>query len=160
LTSKSLTWDPTSTLYKEQEAAMANYSGCVVTMTCAMRGHIGNLVINLLSSLTTDLVDITDDNNFYFILTSNVQILSIETSLSRHILLRNTMPIDTQTLAGRWMISPEHAKCTVVIFTERGVRTCINPTLSHHFPTNDQTFWYKHVPHTMFSDTMFAGSVS
>ncbi len=33
LTSETLTWDPTTTLYEEQEAAMINYSGHVVTTT-------------------------------------------------------------------------------------------------------------------------------
>ncbi len=46
LTSESLTWDPTSTLYEEQEAAMTNYSGHVMTTTRSMRGHIGNFVIH------------------------------------------------------------------------------------------------------------------
>jgi hypothetical protein len=58
------------------------------------------------------------------------------------------------------MISPEHAKLTVVMTTQRGVRTCLNPTLSRRFPTNDHMLWYKHVLHTMFSNTLFAGSVS
>ena len=31
LTSEALTWDPTTTLYEEQEAAMVDYSGRVVT---------------------------------------------------------------------------------------------------------------------------------
>jgi hypothetical protein len=33
LTSETLTWDPMTTLYEEQEAAMINYSGRVVTTT-------------------------------------------------------------------------------------------------------------------------------
>jgi hypothetical protein len=33
LTSETLTWDPTTTLYEEQEAGMINYSGCVVMTT-------------------------------------------------------------------------------------------------------------------------------
>ncbi len=33
LTSETLTWDPTTTLYEEQEAAMIDYSGRVVTTT-------------------------------------------------------------------------------------------------------------------------------
>ncbi len=33
LTSKTLTWDPTTTLYEEQELAMINYSGRVATTT-------------------------------------------------------------------------------------------------------------------------------
>jgi hypothetical protein len=33
LTSETLTWDPTTTLCEEQEAAMVDYSGHVVTTT-------------------------------------------------------------------------------------------------------------------------------
>jgi hypothetical protein len=73
-------------------------------------GHIYHLVINLLSSLTTDQADITDDENFYDVLASHVQMFSIETSLNGHIRLCMTVPIDPQTLAARWMISPDRAK--------------------------------------------------
>jgi len=46
---------------------MTNYSGNVVR--CAtVRGHVGILAINLLSSLTTDLVDVTDNENFHQVL--------------------------------------------------------------------------------------------
>ncbi len=64
LTSETLTWDSTTTLYEEQEAAMVNYSGHVVATMQPLRGHINHLVINLLSSLKTDQADVTDDNNF------------------------------------------------------------------------------------------------
>ena len=64
LTSEILTWDPTTTQYSDQEAAMTNYSGNIVGCA-AVRGHIGILVINSLSSLTTDLADVPDDENFY-----------------------------------------------------------------------------------------------
>jgi hypothetical protein len=64
LTSETLTWDPTMALYEEQEAAMIDYSGPVVTTTRPLRGHLIHLVINLLSSLTTDQAIVTDDNNF------------------------------------------------------------------------------------------------
>ncbi len=85
LTSESLTWDPTLTLYEEQETVMTDYSGRVVMTVRALRGHVSNLVMNLLSSLTTDQADVTDDDNFYCVLASHVQISSIETSLSGHI---------------------------------------------------------------------------
>ncbi len=77
LSSESMTLDPTMTLYGEQEAAMIDYSGHVVMMMCPMRGHVINLVKGLLSSLTTEQADITDDNNFYCVLVSHVQISSI-----------------------------------------------------------------------------------
>ncbi len=44
--------------------------------------------------------------------------------------------------------------------TKRGVRTCLNPTLSQRFPTNDRMLRYKRVLHTMFSNTLFVGSIS
>ncbi len=110
LTSETLTWYPMTTLYEEQEAAMIDYSGRVVTTTQPLMGHINHLVINSLFSLTPDQADITDDENFYDVLASHVQISSIETSLNGHIRLRKTAPIDPQTLAARWMISLERAK--------------------------------------------------
>ncbi len=160
LTSESLIWDPTTTLYEEQEAATIDYSGHVVMTKCSLRGHINYLVINLLSYLTTDQADVTDDYIFYHVLASHVQISSIETSFNGHISLCKTAPIDPQTLATRWMISPERAKLTVIMTTQSGVQTCLNPTLSRRFPTNDQMLQYKHVLHIMFSNTLFAGSVS
>jgi hypothetical protein len=123
-------------------------------------GHVNHLVINSLSSLTSDQADVTNDENFYDVLASHVQISSIETGLDGHICSRKTTPIDPQTLAARWMISPEHARQTIIMTMQRGVRTCLNPTLSRRFPTNDQMLWYKRVLHTMFSDTLFVGSVS
>ncbi len=92
--------------------------------------HINSLVTDSLSSLTTDQADITDDQNLYDVLASHVQILSIESSLNGHTCSRKTAPIDPQTLAARWMISPENAKQTVIMTTQRGVRTCLHPTLS------------------------------
>jgi hypothetical protein len=64
LISERLTWDLTTSLYEEQEAAMTNYSGNIVH-NAAVRGHIGNLACKSGFSLTTDLADVTDDGNFY-----------------------------------------------------------------------------------------------
>jgi hypothetical protein len=94
LTSKSLTWDPTTALYEEQKAAMIDYSGHVVMSVHPLRGQVNNLVINLLSSLTTDQADVTDGNNFYHILASHVQISSIKTNLNGHICVCKIAPID------------------------------------------------------------------
>jgi hypothetical protein len=80
-----MTWDPTMTLYEEQEAAMIDFSGHVVTIMQPLRGHVNHLVINLLFSLTTDQAGITDDNNFYHVPASHIQISSIETGLNEHI---------------------------------------------------------------------------
>ncbi len=80
---------------------MIGYSWRVVTTTRPLRGHINCLVVNLLSSLTTDQADVTDDDNFFHVLASCVQISNIETSLNEHICSCKTAPIDPQTLAAR-----------------------------------------------------------
>jgi hypothetical protein len=102
----------------------------VVTTMWPLMMHINSLVIDPLSPLTTNQTDVTNDKDLYGVLASHVQILSIESSLNGHIRSCKTAPIDPQTLAARWMISPERAKQTVVMTTQRGVRTCLNPTLS------------------------------
>jgi hypothetical protein len=53
LTLKTLTWDPSTTLYEEQENRMTDHSGAIVR-DAAVRGS--DLVINALHSLTTDLL--------------------------------------------------------------------------------------------------------
>ncbi len=138
---------------------MIDYSGHVVMTTHSLRGHVNHLVINLLSSLTTDQADVTDDDNFYQVLASHVQISSIETSLNGngHIPSCKTVPIEPQTLAARWKISPKHANCTVIMTMQRKVRTCLNSTLSWQFLTNDQMLRHKRVLHPMFSDNLLLG---
>ncbi len=101
LTSKTLTWDPTTTLYEDQEMAMIDYSGNVIRRG-ALRGQVSSLVINSLSSLTADHADINDDDNFYWVLSSMVQISSTESSpnelsLNGHICSCKIAPIDPQT---------------------------------------------------------------
>jgi hypothetical protein len=64
------------------------------------------------------------------------------------------------TLASRWMIAPEKALQTVNVTTQRGVRTCVNPTLSRCFPTNDRLLRLTRLPHHMFTDTLVAGTKS
>jgi hypothetical protein len=62
LTSETLTWDPTTDLYEQQEHAMIDYSGNIVH-DAAVRGP--QLILNELQSLTTDLADLTHDCNFH-----------------------------------------------------------------------------------------------
>ncbi len=135
LTLETLTWDPFTTLYEEQENGMIDHSGATVRDAAVRRS---DLVINALHSLTTDLADITHNCNFIQVLLSHVNISSMDTSLNGHIQTRKTTPIDYTTLTSQWMISPEKAKRTVQRTTQRGVRTCLNPTLAQQFPTNNR----------------------
>ncbi len=127
LTSETLTWDLMTDLYEQQEHAMMDYLGNIVH-DAAVRGP--KLILNELQSLTTDLADLTQASNFHQILTSHVVISSVNASLSGHVGLCKTAPIDFMTLAGRWMIALDRAKKTVQRTTQQGVRTCLNPTLA------------------------------
>ncbi len=55
LTSETLTWDPTTTLYEQQENTMMDYSGNIAC-DATVRGQVPTLIINELQSLTTDLI--------------------------------------------------------------------------------------------------------
>ncbi len=127
LTSETLTWDPMTDLYEQQEHAMTDYSSNIVHDT-AVKGP--QLILNDLQSLTTDLADLTHDCNFHQVLTSHVVMSSVDSSLSGHVQSCKTAPIDFMTLAGRWMIPQNQAKKTVQWTTQRGIRTCLNPTLA------------------------------
>jgi hypothetical protein len=151
LTSETLTWDPTTNLYEKQENIMMDYSGNIVR-DAAVRGP--KLILYELQSLTTDLADLNQ------VLTAHVIMSSVNSSLSGHVRLRKTAPIDFMTLAGQWMIALDRAKETVQWTTQRGVRTCLNPTLARRFLTNDRMLCYKRLPHTTSTDTMFAGTPS
>ncbi len=104
-----------------------DYSGNIVG-DAAVRGP--DLILNELHSLTTDLADLMHDCNFHLVLTAHVVVSSIDSILSGHVQLHKVAPIDFMTLAGQWMIAPDRAKKTVQQTTQRGVRTCLNPTLA------------------------------
>jgi hypothetical protein len=157
LTSETLTWEPTTDLYEQQEHAMMDHSGNIVRDAAKRELQ---LILNELQSLITDLADLTHDCNFHQVLTAHGVVSSVNSSLSGHMRLRKSAPIDFMTLAGRWMIAPDCAKKTVQQTMQRGVRTCLNPTLAQRFPTNDQMLCYKQLPHMTFTDTMFAGTPS
>ncbi len=127
LTSETLTWDPTTALYEKQENAMMDYSGNIVH-DAAMRGPI--LILYELQSLTTGLADLMHDCNFHQVLTAHVVVSSVNSSLSGHVRLCKTVPIDFMTLTGRWMIAPDRAKETLQQTTQQGVGTCLNPMLA------------------------------
>jgi hypothetical protein len=159
LTSETLTWDPTTNLYEQQENAITDYSGNIIP-NAAVRGQVPTLIVNEIQLLTTDLADMMHDFSFHQVLTSNVIVSSINASLSGHVRSRKAAPIDFMTLAARWMITPERAKKTVQLTTQRGVRTCLNPTLARQFPTTNRMLCYKQLPHTPFTDMLFAGTPS
>ncbi len=82
LTTETLTWDPTTDLYEQQEHATMDYSGNILR-DAAVRGP--KLILNELQSLTTDLAGLTHNCNFHQVLTAHVVVSSVKSSLSGHV---------------------------------------------------------------------------
>ncbi len=78
---ENLDWDPNDPTYSSQEAAMIDYREVVLPLPD--RGQ--SFVINALSSMTTDTVDIIDYENFGIALEQHVTIrLPYLTQLRQH----------------------------------------------------------------------------
>ena len=69
----NLTWDSSNLIYAEQKDSMTIFCGDIIVNDPAARGHTP-LVINPLSSLAVDAVDITDNDNFKTMLDSQVSV--------------------------------------------------------------------------------------
>ena len=140
---------------------MTNYAGTVIPRN-AFSGanertrHGDAYVINSFCSLSTDPVIVTDNDNFHTALLAHVQVSTLNGTLRS----RKTPHIDPMMLSTLWLITPDRARCTVANTTEWGVRTCLDPILSRQFRTNDRMLHYPCLLHTVFTNTMFASTVS
>jgi hypothetical protein len=134
----------------------------VVCTYADVRGPWTSLVINSISSTYTDLINITHDDNFHQALSSNIVISSLDTgmSLTGNVCARKAPGVEFMTLSTRWCISPQKAQRTLTKTTQRGIRKCLDPTLSLRFPTNDRMLRYKRMPHPCFTDTLVTGTPS
>ena len=159
LKSETLIWDLISTLYEEQEAAMTDYNGHVFDQS-TLKGQPKTLVINSLVSMTQIAADVTSDDNCFCLLSLMIMISSVDTNLTGHLTTRAKAPIDFRTLAAQWMISPQQAQKTITVTAQRCVCTCLNPSMTHRYPTNDRMLRYKRLPHPILTNTMFAGTAS
>jgi hypothetical protein len=108
---------------------MMDYSSNIIC-DAAVKRQVPTLIVNELQTLTADMADMTHNCNFHQVLTSHVTISSVNASLSGHVRLHKTAPMDFMTLAAWWMIAPYHAKKTVQLTTQRGVCNCLNPKLA------------------------------
>ena len=137
------------------------------------------MVINSITTSTySDAADVLDEGNFGNVLQRNVNISHVcsERLLGTHKvyeIVNNERPlrqgnIDSKrkkqvygaTLAKRWRNDPRKAANTVGVTTQRGVRTCLCPTSSARYPTNDRMLRYRRLPHPVFSDTIESGVIS
>ena len=61
MTSKAPVWEPSETIFAEQEEAMTNFRGDFISSETITRGR---LIINYFSNLEDDAVDLTDKKKF------------------------------------------------------------------------------------------------
>ena len=105
-------------------------------------------------SLAYDATDVMDNVNLATALEAQIQISTVLIGMSRK------PSIDPIVLAKRWDIAPEEAQNTIQATTQRGIRTMLHPSVSRQFRTNDQNLCYHCLAHPVFSDMMFANTVS
>ena len=131
------------------------------------------MVINSVTfSTCIDAADVLSDENFGNVLQSNVNVSHVKV-LNTHNLSRldstpslgnvqstKSKQVNSETLYKRWSIDQRKVLNTVKQTTQRGVRTCLHPSLASRFPMNNKMMIYKRLPHPVFSDTMAAGVVS
>ena len=95
-----------------------------------------------------------DNDNFLPALSAQIQI---------SIALIGTVrepPEEPTVLAKRWDITPVKAQKTIQATMQRGMRTMLYPSLLRQFRRNDRNLHYHCLAHPVFSDTMFASTMS
>jgi hypothetical protein len=89
--------------------------------------------------MMADAADITDYENFGIALKQQVTIsiaaLNTTKTVPSRIHSKAGKPVDAETLAKQWLIPANRAARTVDQTTQQGVCTCLNPTISCCFLT-------------------------
>ena len=150
MTSKAPVWDPSETIFSEQEDVMTDFRGEVIKNDTITRGQ---WIINFLSTSKYDAVDFTDDDNFYKALNAKVNVGKVGVS-------KGINGFTSKSLFHKLLISPDLARRTVHNTTQRGIRTILHQSLSRQFNTNDQEPRYNRLQYTVFEYTIHAGTVS
>ena len=109
--------------------------------------------------------DVTHNDNFATVLESHVHVSSMqdESSLTTGtgaFLEASMLTSAHLTLAKHCSITPKRVKKYIRKTSQRGVRTCLRPSVACWFPTNNSTLCYNHLPHTLFIDAVLAGTPS
>ena len=150
---------------------MMDFQGDIVRPVIIDRGHV--IVIKSVTvSTCLDVADVLLDGNFGNLLQSNANVSHVKVLNTHNLSRLDSAPslgnvqsikgkqVNSETLAKRWNIDQRKALNTTKQTTQRGVRTCLHPSLARCFPTNDRMMRYKRLPHPVFSDKMAAGFVS
>ena len=114
--------------------------------------------MNYVSTTSEDLniIDYTDNDNFYEALVSTVKISSktSRVGVSRVGVLKGKKGINHETPSKNWIVFPKTALRTVDRTTQRGIRTFFHPSLSCRWRTNDRQLQYRRLSHRVYTDIL------
>lgn len=139
---------------------MVDYRGHLV-VTLSTDPHSPDMTVSSIFSASYMVFDITDNNNFAAVLDQHVMV-DVTTAIQTAWLstLQQKLAVDSNMLIQRWGIPLHKAKQTVQCTTQHCMRNIANLTLVHRFCTNDCMLQYCCLHHTIFTDTMFASTLS
>ena len=120
MTSKAPAWKTSDTSFSDQEAEMTDLRGLFISSENITRGQ---RIINYISICEDDVVDFTDDENFFNALNDKVNVDRVESSKRRH-------GVTSKSLSQKLLIFPDSERRTEHNSTQRGIRTIIHPSLS------------------------------
>jgi hypothetical protein len=171
LTYESPEYDPSATTFHEQEDSMMDSWGNIKVsgdchpkrrQVCSLRQK--DAEVKLLSSKYSntsaklqDLSSVLDDGTLLAELDDTNLNLNISLVKSE---MRDKAGVDAATLANNWGIGLEAAKRTRLVTTQRGIIRMIHPILTNRYKTNERQLRYRHLPLTMYTDTMFSTILS
>ena len=129
---------------------MTDLRGKVINNETIIRGR---RIIYYLYPSKDHAVDFTDDDNFYIAINAKVNVAKVGAYKCRH-------GFTLESLPQKWFISPETASRTVQHTIQQDISMILHPSLTRKFKTNDQAPRYNRLQHSVFADTMQAGTVS
>jgi hypothetical protein len=171
LTCETPEYDPSATIFHDQEAGMVDSWGDVKVsgechpkrrQVCSLRQKEEEIkhMSSKYSDTSTKLQDLSavldygtllaelDENN------SNLNVSVVKSEM------RDKGGIGAATLAKSWGIGIEATKRTRLVTTQRGIRRMVHPNFTKRYKTNDRQLRYRRLPVTMYTDTMYSTILS
>jgi hypothetical protein len=141
-------WNPLDPMFQSHEHRMTGDDGNILR-----RETLPLTACNIMSVSTLPPRIILLDDNLLTNLVSHVHVSAIHSS-------RRANAVTPEQLSSRWNIGLRKAKQTLQVTTQRGTRTIAYPTLESRFRTNDRQLRYRRLKTALYTDTMFASTVS
>jgi hypothetical protein len=144
-------WDPLDTTFEVHKNHMTGDDSTILhreTPPITSR--------EIMSSSTAKPTIILNDEHLLDQLNAHVRISAVSSIQSSP----QSNAVTPEQLCQRWNIGLKKAKKTLQVTTQRGTRMIAYPTLESRFQTNDRQLRYRRLKTALYTDTMFASTVS